>query len=83
MNIVSDVHSLQLLMLCQLSKSAPNLLWTARGFLSDNPLHLAGNYQAMELVKISIRSLVEQSVRPSSSAGAQRFFRARWLGARL
>jgi hypothetical protein len=62
MSMLPDVHSLQLLMLCQLSKSAPNILWTARGLLSDNPLQVAGGHPTMEIAKISLQSWFERKL---------------------
>jgi hypothetical protein len=57
MDIFSDVHSLQLIVLCRLSKSAPEILWSVRGFVSDSPLQqIGGSHPAVEIAKVTLRS---------------------------
>ena len=65
MDLLSGVHSLQLIMLCRLSKSAPEILWSVRGFLSDSPLQqLAASNPAMEIAKVTLRSWFEHKAQP-------------------
>jgi hypothetical protein len=53
MRMIADIHNFQLPFLCQLSKSAPNVLWTVRGFLSENPLQVARSNPAVIVAKVS------------------------------
>jgi hypothetical protein len=47
MRVIADKYYVQLPFLCQLSKSAPKVLWTVRGFLGDNPLQVARSNPAV------------------------------------
>jgi hypothetical protein len=59
MSMISDIHNIELSFLCQLSKSAPNILWSVRGFLNDNPLQVARSNPAVVVAKVSLQSLLE------------------------
>jgi hypothetical protein len=63
---VMDLHNLELLFVCMLSKSAPNILWTVRGLLSDNLLQVARSSPAIAVAKISLQSLFERKSGPAS-----------------
>jgi hypothetical protein len=71
MNLLSDVHSLQVVTLCRLSKSTPEILWSVRGFLSDGPLRqMAASSPAMEIAKVTLRSWLEPKPQSCHSAEA-------------
>ena len=71
MDIFSDVHSLQLIVLCRLSKSAPEILWSVRGFVSDSPLQqIGGSHPAVEIAKVTLRSWFEHRAQPCRGAKA-------------
>jgi hypothetical protein len=69
MNIVSDVHSLQVIMLCRLSRSTPEILWSVRGFLNDSPLQqMAETNPAIEIAKVTLLSWFEPKSQSCHSA---------------
>jgi len=71
MDIFSDVHSLQLIVACRLSKSAPEILWSVRGFVSDSPLQqIVGSHPAVEFAKVTFRSWFEHKAQPCRGAEA-------------
>jgi hypothetical protein len=72
MDLFSGVHSLELIMLCRLSKSTPEILWSVRGFVSDSPLQqVAGSNPAMEIAKVTLLSWFERKPQSFHSAEAQ------------
>jgi hypothetical protein len=64
-----DAHNLGLLVFCMVSKSAPNILWTVRGLLTDTPFHAAGNSSAVAFAKISLQTLLERRFAPTAQPG--------------
>jgi hypothetical protein len=55
--MISDIHNLQLPFLCQLSKSAPNILWSAGNSLHNQFLQVGSGNPAVMVAKISLRSV--------------------------
>jgi hypothetical protein len=58
MRMIADLHSLQLPLLCQLSKSAPNILWSAGNSLHNEFLQVGRGNPAVMMAKISLKWLV-------------------------
>jgi hypothetical protein len=52
-----DCHNLQLPLLCQLSKSAPNILWSVGSSLHNQFLQVGRGNPAVMAAKLSLRSL--------------------------
>jgi hypothetical protein len=54
-----DLHNLQLPLLCQLSKSAPNILWSVGSSVHNQFLQVGRGNPAVMVARISLRSLLE------------------------
>ena len=52
-----DFHNLELPFLCQLSKSAPNILWSVGSSLHNQFLQVGRGNPAVMAAKLSLRSL--------------------------
>jgi hypothetical protein len=57
--MIADVHNLQLPFLCQLSKSAPNILWSVGSSLHNQFLQVGRGNPAVMFAKISLQSFFE------------------------
>src|ERR1700726_1703411 len=57
--MISDIHNLQLPLLCQLSKSTPNILWSVGSSLHNQFLQVGRGHPAVMVAKISFQSLLE------------------------
>jgi hypothetical protein len=57
--MVSDLHNLQLPLLCQLSKSAPNILWSVGSSLQNQFLQVGQGNPAVMVARISLQSVFE------------------------
>ena len=57
--MISDIHNLQLPLLCQLSKSAPNILWSVGSSLQNQFLQVGGANSAVMAARISLQSVFE------------------------
>jgi hypothetical protein len=56
MNMIADIAHIELYLICQIAKSAPNILWSARGLLSDSSLQVGRSNPAVIVAKISLQS---------------------------
>jgi len=54
-----DFHNLQLLFLCQLSKSAPNILWSVGSSVHNQFLQVGRSNPAVMAARISLGSWLE------------------------
>jgi hypothetical protein len=63
MSMISYIHYLELTLFCQLSKAAPNILWSVGGFIGNNPLELAGRNPTVMIAKVALQSLFERKLR--------------------
>jgi hypothetical protein len=54
-----DFHNIPLIFLCQLSKSAPNILWSVGSSVHNQFLQVGRGSPAVMAAKISLRSLLE------------------------
>ena len=57
-------------LVCLLSKSTPNILWNARGLLSDDALGVTAGNPTLLAAKIAIRALIERPVREHAESVA-------------
>jgi hypothetical protein len=58
--MITDLHNLQLPLLCQLSKSAPNILWSLGSSVHNQFLQVGRGNPAVVAAKISLNSLLER-----------------------
>jgi len=57
--MISDIHNFQLPLLCQLSKSAPNILWSVGSSLQNQFLQVGRGNAAVMVARISLQSAFE------------------------
>jgi hypothetical protein len=68
--MITDIHSLQLVLLCQISRSAPNILWSLGSSLQNQFLQTGGGNPAVIVAKVSLKSMLERHTRkPRRVAG--------------
>jgi hypothetical protein len=71
MRMMVDLHNLQLPLLCQLSRSAPNILWSVGSSLQNQFLQVGGDNPAVMAARISFKSLLANPVLPNSVLESQ------------
>jgi hypothetical protein len=68
--MISDIHNLQLPLLCQLSKSTPNILWSVGTSLHNQFWQVGRGNPAVMAARISFNSVLERhSGKTSRAAG--------------
>ena len=55
--MIADFHNLQFSLLCQISKSTPNILWSLGSSLHNQFLQVGRGNPAVMAAKLSLRSL--------------------------
>jgi hypothetical protein len=69
MRIMVDLHNFQLPLLCQLSKSAPSILWSVGSSLQNQYLQVGRGNPAVMAAILSLKSLLEgQAEEPPRAA---------------
>jgi hypothetical protein len=58
--MMTDIHSFQLISLCQLSKSTPNILWSVGSSLHNQFLQVGRGNPAIMVARMSFNSVVER-----------------------
>jgi hypothetical protein len=58
--MMMDFHNLQLPLLCQLSKSAPNILWSVGSSVQNQFLQVGHGNPAVMAAKISLKSFLDR-----------------------
>jgi len=66
--MISDFHNLQLLLLCQVSKSAPNILWSMGSSLQNQFLQVGRENPAVIMARMSLNSVLERGAGRKSGA---------------
>jgi hypothetical protein len=59
MRMMTDLHNLQLPLLCQLSKSAPNILWSLGSLFHNQFLQFGRGNPAVMVARVFFKSLLE------------------------
>jgi hypothetical protein len=57
---MTDIHSLQLIFLCQISKSTPNILWSVGSSLHNQFLQVGRGNPAVMVARMSFNSVLER-----------------------
>jgi hypothetical protein len=63
MRMIANVHNLQLPFLCQLSNSAPNILWSVGSVFHNQPLQVARSNPAVIIAKVSLQLFFEGHIK--------------------
>jgi len=66
--MMMDFHNLQLPFLCQLSKSAPNILWSVGSSVHNQFLQVGRGNAAVMAAKISLKSFLDRPARKMPAA---------------
>jgi hypothetical protein len=66
--MITDLHNLQLPLLCQLSKSTPNLLWSLGTSVHNQFLQVGRGSPAVMVARISLKSLLERQAGKTQGA---------------
>jgi hypothetical protein len=61
--MITDIHSLQLPLLCQLSKSTPNILWSVGSSLNNQFLQVGRGHPALMVARMSFSSVLGRHAR--------------------
>jgi hypothetical protein len=67
-----DLHNLQLPFLCQLSKSAPNILWSVGSSVHNQFLQVGRGNPAVMAAKISLKSFLDRPAGKMPGRGKDR-----------
>jgi hypothetical protein len=67
--MITDIHNLQLPLLCQLSKSAPNILWSVGSSLHNQFLQVGRGNPALMVARMSFSAVLgRHALRPERGA---------------
>ena len=77
--MISDIHNLQLPLLCQLSKSTPNILWSVGSSLHNQVLQVGRGNPALMVARMSLNSVLERHAGKTPRAAASGASPARGL----
>jgi hypothetical protein len=69
--MITDIHNLQLPLLCQLSKSTPNILWSVGSSLSNQFLQVGRANPALMVARMSFSSVLGRHARRTASRVAR------------
>jgi hypothetical protein len=58
--MISDIHNLQLPLLCQLSKSTPNILWSVGSSLHNQFLQVCSGNPAVMVARMSFNAVLDR-----------------------
>jgi hypothetical protein len=61
--MITDIHSLQLPLLCQISKSTPNILWSLGSLLHNQFLQVGRGNPALMVARMSFSSVLGRRAR--------------------
>jgi hypothetical protein len=66
--MIADIHSFQLPLVCELSKSTPNILWSLGSSLHNQFLQVGKGNPAVIVAKMSFNAVLERHARKTPRA---------------
>jgi hypothetical protein len=74
--VIAEMHNFQLPLLCQLSKSAPNILWSVGSSVHNQFLLVGSGNPAVMAARISLKSMLKRHNGRARPALDDKAFRA-------
>jgi hypothetical protein len=68
--MIADLHGLQITLLCQLSKSTPNILWSVGSSLHNQFLQVGSENPAVMVARLSLNSMLGRHAGKTPPAAA-------------